>query len=110
MFLMFNVLHGYISLQFLKNLKLNRLINIEYQHKSKSVTKGCALFTHIDHKYELCSNKALSFSGSTKNDVNLVKLNFLIFKSKFRFYIPKFIVILHVMSHFMSHFMSISHV
>ena len=40
MFLMFNVLHGYISLHFLKNLKLNRLINAEYQHESKSVTKG----------------------------------------------------------------------
>ena len=32
MFLMFNVWYGYISLQFLKNVKLNRLIKIEYQH------------------------------------------------------------------------------
>ena len=43
------------SLQFLKNLKLNRPINIEYQHKSKSVTKGYALFAHMDHKYALYS-------------------------------------------------------
>ena len=45
---MFNVWHGYISLVFFKNLKLNRLINIEYQHKSKSVTKSYALFINMD--------------------------------------------------------------
>ena len=44
-----------ISLQFLKNLKLSRLINIEYQHKSKSVTKDYALFIHMDDKYALYS-------------------------------------------------------
>ena len=55
MFLMFNFRHAHISLQFLKNLKLNRLINIENQHKSKSVTKGYTTFTHLDHKYALYS-------------------------------------------------------
>ena len=44
---MFDVWHGSISLQFLKNLKLNRLINIEYQHKSNSVTEGYALFINM---------------------------------------------------------------
>ena len=102
MFLMSNVWHGYICLQFLESLKLNRPINIEYQHKSKSVTKSYAPFTQIDHKYELCSNKVYNqklyhFSGFTKNDVNLVKL-------MFQLYSPKVIVIFHVMSHFMSIF------
>ena len=32
------------------NQKLNRLINAEYQHKSKSVTKGYPLFIQLDHK------------------------------------------------------------
>ena len=36
---------------------MNRPINTGYQYKSKSVTKDYALFTHIDHKYELCFNK-----------------------------------------------------
>ena len=53
-FMMFNVWHGYIFPQFLKYLKLNRLINIEYRHKEKSVIKG---YANIDHKYELCSKK-----------------------------------------------------
>ena len=44
---MFDVWHGSISLQFLKNLKLNRLINIEYQHKLNSVTEGHALFINV---------------------------------------------------------------
>ena len=48
-FLMFNVWH--ISLQFLKNPKLN----IEYQHNLKKVTKVYALFIHMDHKYALYS-------------------------------------------------------
>ena len=55
MFLMFNVWHGYISLHFLENLKLNRLINAEYQHKLQSVTKGYPLFIHLDHKHVLYS-------------------------------------------------------
>ena len=50
---MLDVSHGYISLQFLKKLKLYRLINIEYQHKSKSVTKGYPLLIHMNHKYAL---------------------------------------------------------
>ena len=39
------------------NLKLNRLISAEYQHKSKSVSamKGYPLFIHLDHKYALYS-------------------------------------------------------
>ena len=41
---MFDVGHGSISLQFLKNLKLSRLINIEYQHKWNSVTEDYALW------------------------------------------------------------------
>ena len=52
---MFDVWHGSTSLQFLKNLKLNRLINIEYQHKSNSVTKGYALFINMNHKHGLYS-------------------------------------------------------
>ena len=52
---MFDVWHGSISLQFLKNLKLNRLINIDYQHKSNSVTEGYALFINMDHKHGLYS-------------------------------------------------------
>ena len=55
MFLMFDVGRGYISLQFHKNLKLNRVIKIEYQHKSNSGTKGYALFIHKDHKYAIYS-------------------------------------------------------
>ena len=55
MFLMFDVGPGYISLQFHKNLKLNRVIKIEYQHKSNSGTKGYALFIHKDHKYAIYS-------------------------------------------------------
>ena len=51
----FDVWYGSISLQFLKNLKLNRLINIEYQHKSNSVTEGYALFINMDHKHGLYS-------------------------------------------------------
>ena len=46
-----DVWHDSISLQFLKNLKLNRLINIDYQHKSNSVTERCALFINMDHKH-----------------------------------------------------------
>ena len=69
---------------------MNRPINTGYQYKSKSVTKDYALFTHIDHKYELGFNKEYNqklyhFSGFTKNDVNVVKLIF-------RLYIPKVIV------------------
>ena len=52
---MFDVWHGSTSLQFLKNLKLNRLINIEYQHKSNSVTKGYALFINMNYKHGLYS-------------------------------------------------------
>ena len=52
---MFDVWHGSISLQFLKNLKVNRLMNIEYQHKSNSVTEGYALFINMDHKHGLYS-------------------------------------------------------
>ena len=48
---MFDVWHSSISLQFLKNLKLNRLINIDYQHKSNSVTECYALFINMDHKH-----------------------------------------------------------
>ena len=39
----------------LKNLKLNRLINIEYQNESKSVMKSYALFIHMDHRYAYIS-------------------------------------------------------
>ena len=52
---MFDIWHGSTSLQFLKNLKLNRLINIEYQHKSNSVTKCYALFINMNHKHGLYS-------------------------------------------------------
>ena len=52
---MFDVWHGSISLQFLKNLKVNRLMNIEYQHKSNSVTEGYALFINMDHMHGLHS-------------------------------------------------------
>ena len=52
---MFDVWHGSISLQFLKNLKVSRLINIECQHKSNSVTEGYALFINMDHKHGLYS-------------------------------------------------------
>ena len=52
---MFDVWHGSISLQFLKNLKVNRLMNIKYQHKSNSVTEGYALFISMDHKHRLYS-------------------------------------------------------
>ena len=48
---MFDVWHGSISLQFLKNLKLNRPINVDYQYKSNSVTEGYALFINMDHKH-----------------------------------------------------------
>ena len=51
----FDVWHGSISLQFLKNLKVDRLINIEYQHKSNSVTEGYALFINVDQKHRLYS-------------------------------------------------------
>ena len=51
----FDAWHGSTSLQFLKNLKLNRLINIEYQHKSNSVTKGYALFINMNYKHGLYS-------------------------------------------------------
>ena len=44
-----------ISLQFLKNLKLNRLINIEYQYKSNSVAEGYTVFLNMDHKHGLYS-------------------------------------------------------
>ena len=44
---MFDVWHGSISLHLLKNLKLNRLINIECQHKLNSVTEGYALFINM---------------------------------------------------------------
>ena len=50
---MFDVSHGSISLQFLKNLKLNGVINIKYQYKSNSVTKGYAPFINMDHKHGL---------------------------------------------------------
>ena len=52
---MFDVWHGSISLQFLKNMKLNRIINIEYKHKSNSVTKGYVLFINMYHKHGLYS-------------------------------------------------------
>ena len=52
---MFDVWHVSISLQFLKNLKVNRLMNIEYQHKSNSVTKAYTLFINMDHKHGLNS-------------------------------------------------------
>ena len=51
----FEVWHGFIPLQFLKNLKLNRLISIEYQHKSNSVTESYALSINMDHKHGLYS-------------------------------------------------------
>ena len=51
----FDVLHGSISLQFLKNLEVNRQINIEYQHKSNPVTEGYALFINMDHRHGLYS-------------------------------------------------------
>ena len=49
----FDVWHGSISLQFLKNLKLNRLIYIEYRHNSDSATEDYALFINVDHKHGL---------------------------------------------------------
>ena len=52
---MFDVWHGSISLQFHKSLKVNRLINIEHQHKSNSVTEVYALFINMDHKHGLYS-------------------------------------------------------
>ena len=52
---MFDLWHGSISLQFLKNLKGDRLINIECQYKSNSVMEGYALFINMDHKHELDS-------------------------------------------------------
>ena len=52
---MFDVWHGPISLQFLKNLKLNRLINIGYQDKINSVTERYALFINMDHEHGLYS-------------------------------------------------------
>ena len=48
---MFDVWRGSISLQLLKNLKLNRLMNIEYQLKSNTVREVYALFINMDHKY-----------------------------------------------------------
>ena len=52
---MFDAWHGSISPQFLENMKLDRIINIEYKHKSNSVTKGYVLFTNMYHKYGLYS-------------------------------------------------------
>ena len=52
---MFDVWHGPISLQFLKYLKLNRLINIGYQGKINSVTERYALFINMDHEHGLYS-------------------------------------------------------
>ena len=52
---MFDVWHSSISLNFVKDLKINRLINVEYQHKSNSVTEGYALFIYMDHKHGLYS-------------------------------------------------------
>ena len=52
---MFDVQHDSTSLQFLKNLKMNRLMNTEYQHKSNSVTEGYALFINTDDKNGLYS-------------------------------------------------------
>ena len=52
---MFDVWHGYISLQFIKNLKVNRLINIEYQYKSNSVMEGYALLINMNNKCGLYS-------------------------------------------------------
>ena len=53
---MFDVWHGStISLQFLKNLKVNRLMNIEYQHISNSVTEGYELLINMDHNHGLYS-------------------------------------------------------
>ena len=51
----FYVWHGSIFLQFLKNLKVNRLINIEYQRKSNLVAEGYALFININDEHGLCS-------------------------------------------------------
>ena len=50
-----NTAFGHVTEVPIKNQKLNRLINTEYQHKSKSVTKGSALFIHMDQKYALYS-------------------------------------------------------
>ena len=50
---MFDVWNGSTSLYFLKNLKLNRLTNVELQHNSNSVTKGYALFINMEHKHGL---------------------------------------------------------
>ena len=52
---MFDVWHGSISLNFVKDMKINRLINVEYQHKSNSVMEGYALFINMDHKHGLYS-------------------------------------------------------
>ena len=48
---MFDVWHCPISLQFPKNLKLNRLINIGYQDKINSVTERYAIFINIDYEH-----------------------------------------------------------
>ena len=48
---MFDVWHGSIFPQLLKNLKLNSVINIDYKHKSNSVTERYALFINMDHKH-----------------------------------------------------------
>ena len=37
---------------------MNRLINIDYQHKSNSLTEGYALFINMDHKHRFVKRAA----------------------------------------------------
>ena len=42
-------------MQFLKNFNVNRLINIEYQRRSNSLTEDYAQFINMEHKHGLYS-------------------------------------------------------
>ena len=75
---MFDVSHGSISLQFIKNLKFNRIINLENKHKLNSVTKVYALFINMDHKHGLYSifhasaiknTQTLDFSSQSQSEI-----------------------------------------
>ena len=75
---MFDVSHGSFSQQFIKNLKFNRIINLENKHKLNSVTKVYALFINMDHKHGLYSifhastiknTQTLDFSSQSQSEI-----------------------------------------
>ena len=72
---MFDVWPGSISLQFLKNLKLNKLINIDYQPKSNSLTEGYALSINMDPKQGFVK-RAANFSTERTLCIGPYRINY----------------------------------